>query len=131
LKTSQRSQLSVGFDDPLHRGGTQGADQLVLQVPDACIEAQSFHAGATEVGPEPDPLEAASKITLFGGVIEARKPDIQALRAELIEEGLDVLGTSDGHYRNTLGVKPSTTTFGQGLERELVADSFHKHYRTN
>ena len=34
------SEVTLGVDDPLHGGDTQGADQLVLQVGDADVEAE-------------------------------------------------------------------------------------------
>ena len=48
LECAKRSKLTFGFDDLLHAGGTESADQLVLQVCRAHEEAQPLHVGAGE-----------------------------------------------------------------------------------
>src|SRR5258708_4191656 len=47
LKYSERFQPSLRVADPFHSGGTQRANQLVLQVCDADVETESFHVGAS------------------------------------------------------------------------------------
>ncbi len=72
LEGAKRSKLTLSVDELFHRGGTEGADQLVLQVRDAHVETKSFHIGASEVGAEAGPLETAPERALLGGVTEAR-----------------------------------------------------------
>ena len=55
-------EVTLGVDDPFHGGGTEGADQLVLEVRHAYVETESFHLGASEVGADAGPLEAASEV---------------------------------------------------------------------
>ncbi len=76
LEGAERSKLTPSVDEPFHRGGTEGADQLVLQVRDAHVETESLHSGASEVGAEAGPLETAPEGALLGGVTEARQPDV-------------------------------------------------------
>jgi hypothetical protein len=47
LQGAERSKLALGLDDLFHTGGTQAADQLVLQVGDAHVEPECFQVGAT------------------------------------------------------------------------------------
>src|SRR5467141_2440537 len=39
---TERPELALRGDDPLDRGGAEGADQLVFQVGDAHVEAEPF-----------------------------------------------------------------------------------------
>src|SRR5436190_11729371 len=50
LEGAERSEVTLGVDDLFHRGGTEGADELVLEVCDAHVETQRFHVAAGEVG---------------------------------------------------------------------------------
>src|SRR6266508_6819305 len=59
LQGAEGSELSLSVHDLFHGGGAMRADQLVLQVCDAHVEPESFHLGASEVGAETRPLEAA------------------------------------------------------------------------
>jgi hypothetical protein len=63
-------------DDLLDGRGAEGADQLVLQVCDAHVEAESFHVGAGEVGAEAGPLEGAPELVLLSDVAEPRQLDV-------------------------------------------------------
>src|ERR687898_293428 len=87
LEDAERSKLTLGVEDLFHGGGTEGADQLILQVCDAHVEAECFRIGATEVGAEAGPVESAPEVDFLCGVTEARQSDIQSLRAEQIQEG--------------------------------------------
>ena len=82
LEGAERSELTLRVDDLLHRGGTEGADQLVLQVGDAHVEAERFHVGAGQVGAEAGPLEPAPEVALLGGVAQPRQPDVEPRRTE-------------------------------------------------
>ena len=68
LQGAERSQLTLSGDDLFNGGGTEGADQLVLQVCDAHVETQLFHAGAIEVRAEAGALETAPE----GGLLLRR-----------------------------------------------------------
>ena len=72
--TAERFQLARDVDDPLHRRDAERADELVLQVRDAHVEAQPLHIGAGERGAEAGLLQAAAEVALFSGVAQARQP---------------------------------------------------------
>src|SRR5215208_1539545 len=76
LERAKRSEVALGVGDLLHGLGAESADQLVLQVYDADIEAQRLHLGASEVEAEAGALEAAPKVPLLAGVAEARQPEV-------------------------------------------------------
>jgi hypothetical protein len=127
LEGAERSEISLSVDDLFDGGGTEGADQLVLQVGDAHVETESLHIGASEVGAEAGPLETALEVALLCGVTEACQSDVQSPRAEQVQEASDGLCTTDWHHRNALSVEIPTTAFSQRFERDLVADPFDKH----
>ncbi len=129
LEGAEGSEIALLGNDLFHGGGTESADQLVLQVCDARIEAQPLHVDAIQVGPEACPLETAPELTLFCGVTETRKPDVEPLRAEQIQEASYGLRTADRHDKDSLGVEIPTTALGERFDRALVADPFHEHDR--
>jgi len=130
LEGAERFKVTLSVDDLFHGDGTEGADQLVLQVCDAHVETESFHIGASEVGAEAGPLETALEVALLCGVTEARQSDVKPLRAEQIQEASDVLRTPNWHDGDALSIKIPTTAPSQRFERELVADPFDKYDRT-
>ena len=126
LEGAERSKLALSVDDLFHGGGTERADQLVLQVCDTHIETESLHVGASQVGAEGCPLESALEVALLGSVTQAGESGIKPTRAEYIQEATDVGRTPHWHYRNALSLEVPTTALGQRFERELVADTFNK-----
>jgi hypothetical protein len=130
LEGAERFKVTLSVDDLFHSGGTEAADQLVLQVCDAHVETEPFHIGATEVGAEAGPLETAPEVALLSGVTEARQPDVKPARAEPIQEASDVPRTAHWHNGNALGIKIPTTALSERFEGELVADPFNKYDRT-
>ena len=85
LEGSEASKLALGFDDPLDAGGAEAADQLVLEVGVADVEA-----GPHELGAEAGPLDGEPEVALLAGVAQAGEPD--ALGDEKVEEAPDVPG---------------------------------------
>jgi len=130
LESAERLKLALGIDDLLHRSGTEAADELVLEVFDADVEAMCLHVAASEVGGESGTLETAPEVGLFGGVAHARESEVESLRAEPVQESSDRLRTSDRNDRNALGAKISTTTMRKRFERDLVARPLDEHDRT-
>src|SRR5436190_9635147 len=65
LKGVERAEVAVVVDDGLDGGGAESADQLVLQVRDADVEAQPLHPRAGEGAAEAGPLEAAPEHVLL------------------------------------------------------------------
>jgi hypothetical protein len=130
LEGAEGSKLTLCVDDLFHGGGTESADQLVLQVCDTDVETQPFHIDASEVGPEAGPLETAPEVVLLCGVAETCQSGVRPVRAEPIQEASYGLRTPNRHNGNTLGAKIPTTALSERLERDLVADSFNEHNRT-
>jgi hypothetical protein len=81
------------------------------------------------VGAEAGPLKTAPKVALFCGVIEARQPDVEPLRAELIQEPSYGLRTPNWHNGNPLSGKIPAAALSERFERALVTDPFDEHDR--
>ena len=127
LESAERSKLTLGLDDLFHSGGTQAADQFVLQVGDTHIEPEGFHVGATEVEAEAGPLQSTPEVALLAGVTQARQAEVQAPRTEALQEVSDVAGTAHRDDGNALSGKVSTTALSKRLERDLAAPPFNQH----
>ena len=125
------TELALRFGDPFHGVGAERADQLVLEVRIADVEAEALHVGPREVGAEPGPLETASEVALLGRVAEPCEPDVQPLRAEPPQEPADRLRTADRHDGNALGTEIPASSLGECLHCRLIADSFHEHDRAH
>jgi hypothetical protein len=129
LKNAERSELTLSIDDLFHRGGAEGADQLVLQIGDAHVETERFHLGAGQVGAEAGPLETTPKVALLGGVAQPRQPEVEPPRAEQIQEAADVRRTSHRHDGDAFSVERPTAAHSQSLKRHLVAHPFDENDR--
>ena len=127
LEGAERSKVALGVDDTLDGVGTQRADQLVLQVGDAHVEAEPFHLRASEIGAEAGPLERALEVPFLADIAEAGELDAQPFRAELLQEPPNGLRAPDRHDGNTLGIEIPAATLSQRLDRALVADPFDEH----
>src|SRR5262249_37082494 len=121
LVGAERTQPPVRGEDILHGRGTEGADELVLEIPLADVEAEPFQLGTAEVASEAGALESAPKRPFLSLVAEARQPDIGSARAVAIEEPADRLRAPDRHDRDTLGCEVPALTSAEGLQRHLVA----------
>jgi len=130
LEGAEGFKVSLSADDLFDGGGTEGADQLVLQVGEAHVETESFHVGASEVGAEAGPLETAPKVALLCSVTETRQPDVKPLRAEQSQEPPNRLRTANRHNGNALSGEIPAPALSERFERTLVADSFNEHDRT-
>jgi hypothetical protein len=120
LVRAEGLKIAVGRDDLLHGGRTDGADQLVLQVDLADVEAEPFHLGASEVGAETGPLETAPEVTLLRRVAEACEREVESPRAEPIEEPSDCLRAPDRHDGDALGAKIPAAARGPSATRSLI-----------
>ena len=130
LECAEGSKVSLSVNDLFDGGGTESADQLVLQVRNAHEETQPFHVDASEVGAEASPLETPLEVALLCGVTETRQSDVKPLRAEQIQEASYGLRAPNRHNGNTLSVKIPTTAVSERFECGLVADPFNEHGRT-
>jgi hypothetical protein len=129
LERAERSKLALSLDDLFHTRGAKAAEQLVLQVGDAHIEAECFHPGATEVGAQASPLQTTPDVALLAGVTQTRQPDVQPPRTEQLQEASDVPRTAHWDDGNALSGKIPTTALSDRLQRDLVADPLNQHDR--
>ena len=95
LEGAEGAKLALSVDDLLHGGSAESADQLVLQIRDAHVEAKSFQLVAGQVRAESGPVETAPELALLCGVAETRQPETEPSRAELVQEPADRLGAPD------------------------------------
>jgi hypothetical protein len=110
LEGAEGSKVTLRADDVLHQGGTESADQLVLQVRDAHVETAPFHFRAIEVGAETGPLESTLEVALLSLVAKAGKSHVRPMRAEPIQEASDVVRTPHRYDRNALSIELPITT---------------------
>ena len=109
-------------DDLLHGVHAGGANELVLEILDADVEAEPLHVGPRETGAEPGALERATEHRLLTGVDEAREPHVQPVWAVPIEEGADRLRAAHRHDGNALLRKAPAEAPCERFHRPLVAD---------
>jgi len=128
LEGAEGPEVSVRLDDLLHSRGAERADQLILQIRDAHVEAQPLHVGTSEAGAESGPIEAAPELSLLCVVVETCHPDVMPLRPVQLEELSDCLGAADRHDGDALCFQVAAAALGERFERDLVADSFDEHY---
>ena len=124
LQRAEGPEVPVGFDDRLHGGGAEGADQLVLEVGDAHEEPEPFQVRAAQVRSQTGPLERPCEVALLAGVAEARQPDVQPAGAEPVDEASDRLRASHRHDRDGLGLEVPAVARGQRFESQPVAEAF-------
>src|SRR5207245_11072583 len=68
LEGAERLELTLGVDDPLHGGCTEGTDQVVLLVCDAHVGTESFDVGACASRGGAGSLARAPGVALIRGV---------------------------------------------------------------
>jgi carbonic anhydrase len=130
LERAEGSELALRGDDLLDGGGPERADQLVLEVGDADVEAEPLHLRPAELRAEAGPLEPAPELSLLGCVAEAGQPDRVSLRAVELEEPSDRLRASDRHHLDALAPEIEAASAGERFQRALVAGPFDEHDRS-
>lgn len=76
----------MNLDDLPGRGVASSADQLVLQIGGAHVEAKYLHIGAGHAGAEPGPLNSAPEAAFRTGVTQASYPGAGPVRAQQVQE---------------------------------------------
>ncbi len=122
-------ELALCLDDSLHGVGTEGPDQLVLQVLDAHEEPEGLHLCACQVGAEAGPLETTSHVPFLRGVTQPGKADAESVRTVVIQEASEVLRPSDRHDGHALGSEIAAAAHGERLDRALVTFPFDEDDR--
>jgi kynurenine formamidase len=104
--------------------GAVGADELVLEVDVADVEAERLHVVAREASAEAGTLERPGVAPLFPGVAEAG--DTESTRS--VEKTPERLGAADRHDLHALQVEMTPQASCQRLERDAVTDSLDEDY---
>src|SRR5262249_59071819 len=91
LERAERPEVALRLEHSLDRRGTERADQLVLEILDANVEAELRHVVASEPGTETRAFEAAAKDSLLARVAQTGEPSVRPLRAEPRPEPADRL----------------------------------------
>ncbi len=120
--------MSLG--DPLDRRGAMGPNQLVLEIPDADVEAEPLHVGPGQVRTEAGPLEAPPELVLLLHVAETGQLEALAARAVQLEEAADRLGASHRDDSDALRCEVATLPLGERLDRVPVAHSLDEDHRS-
>ena len=118
---AERPELALPGDEPLDRGGAEGADQLVFQVGDAHVEAEPFGVVAGQHGAEARAGQAAPEVSLLPLVAQAGQPGAQPARAEQVEKVPDVRGAAHRHHEDAFLPQVPAAARGQRLDGGLVA----------
>jgi MFS transporter, DHA2 family, multidrug resistance protein len=127
LERAERPKIALCLDDPDDLLGAECANQLVLEIGDAHVEAERLHVRAREAGAEPGSLETATELRFLADVTEAREREAESSRAEPLEEAPDRLRASDRHHGDALGLEVPAAARGERLDRDLVADPLDEH----
>jgi hypothetical protein len=130
LEGAKGSEIALSVEESFDGGKTERTYQLVLQVCNANVKAQPFHVDASEVGAEAGQLETAPEDFLLASVTETSQSRVRPAGAESGQELPYRLRTPDRHDRNALAVEIPTTARSEGLQRDLIADSFDEDNRT-
>ena len=111
-------------EDPLDCRRSERADQLVLEIGIAHVEAEPLHPRPRQMRAEASPLERAAEVALLGGVAQAGQPRFIVPLPDRVEDVADRLRAADRDDRDAFGHEVSPAASGERLERDLVADAF-------
>jgi hypothetical protein len=129
LVGTKRAQVPVFRQDFLDSRGTQTANELVLEIPVAHVEAEPFHLRAAKIATKAAPLERAAQSTLLSRVAEADEHDGGSIRAIELQKPADRLRAADRHHRNALSYEIPAAARGKRLQCDLVAHPLDQHDR--
>ena len=124
LEGAEGSEVALRLEDGFDGGGTETADQLVFEIRDADVEAETLHLGPREARAEARTFEGAPEDGLFACIAEAGDGEAGALRAEVGQKLPDAVGASDRDNPDALGSKVRAAPRRQRFEGDLVAQPF-------
>ena len=120
------SQLPVRGQDLLHHGSTQATDQLVLQIPFAHVEAESFHLRAAEIDTKAGALKSTPELALFPA--SQRPPARRQSHAGRRDSGTGrPPARPDRQNGNAFAPQIPATSERKRLQRDLVTHSLNQH----
>ncbi len=116
-------QLALLLDHRFHGGGTERADQLVLEVGLAGEEPQLLEASPVRDGAASTPLETSAEVALLGGVVQPGEAWLPPGRVQVLEEATHVGRPGEVHDLDHLLVEVPPQAGGEGQQRDPVAVS--------
>jgi hypothetical protein len=123
LQGAERVQAPVLGEELLERIGSERANQLVLEVGDADVEAEPRHVGARQRCAEIGALERPLEDALLTGVAEPG--DAHAVKAAQVRA--DRVGAAHRHDLDALGCEVAAAPRGERFEGDPVADPLDEH----
>ncbi len=127
LVGTERPELALRGEDALDGLGAERADQLVLEIGVAHVEAEALHVFAREVRAEPGALERPAEGVLLARVAQPCQPHAPLRAPQPSEERPDRLRAADRHDGDALSVEVVPPPLRERFERRLVARTFHQH----
>ena len=125
LQRAEGTEVSLRLGHLFDGGNAECPDQLRLQIRDADVEAESFHACAIEIGAESRALEAVPELALLARVAETGQ--LRSHAGETPKDTSDRLRTADRHDRDPFRGQVAPAAPGERFERDPVADTFDEH----
>ena len=125
LQRAEGAEVSLRLGHRFDGGDAERPDQLRLQIGDADVEAEPFHARAIEIGAETGPLQAAAELALLARVTEAGQ--LRSEARETLQDTSNRLRTADRHDRDPFRSEVAAAALGERFERDPVADTFDEH----
>ena len=127
LEGAKRREASARPEYCLDGRRAERANELALEIGIAHVEAETLHAFAGEVCAEPRLLQSAAEASLLADVAESGEANVGSPGSKLAYDAAERLRASDGDDRDALGFEVAAAPSGQGLERDLVADSLDEN----
>src|SRR5262249_2020514 len=124
LERLEPRKIALLLGDLQHDTGAVGADELVLEVDLADVEAEALHVRARQTRPEACTLERARLAPLLARVAQARHLCGSCSREKTAER----LRTADRNDPHALDSEITSQTSGERLERDSIADSLDEDY---
>ncbi len=124
LEGAEGSEVALRLEDGFDGGVTETADQLVFEISDADVEAETLHLGPREARAEARSFEGAPEDGLFACIAQSGDRYAGALSADVGQEPSDAVGASDRKNPHAFGSKVRAAARRQRLEGNLVAHSF-------
>ena len=127
LERAKRNEVSVCRQDRFNGVGSDRANELVFQVAVAHEEALSFKVAACIGLRVASPRQFAAEMPLFGSIAQAADAQCSASRPETRKESRHRLSATDRHHGHAFLRQVSCLETCQGLDGNLIADTFDQH----
>lgn len=121
------TELAVSGENLLDRIGAERANDLVLEIRVAIVEAHPFHLLAAEIETDARASQRPPQEVDFAGVAETCQPDVCAVGAVPLHEPAHRLRPADREDANPFGGEIPTTSERERLQGDSVARSLDQH----